>query len=72
MLDRIVNGEGKAEDIQRLDVVAGKIAGHTICALGDAAAMPVQSFVKEFYDEFVHYIEHGCSVLDKKDGSVAA
>ena len=72
MLDRIIKGEGRVEDIERLEVVAGKIAGHTICALGDAAAMPVQSFVKQFREEFVHYIEHGCSVLDKKDNSAAA
>ena len=72
MLDRIIKGQGQTEDIERLDAVAGKIAGHTICALGDAAAMPVQSFVKEFYSEFVHYIEHGCSILDNKDDSAAA
>ncbi len=72
MLDRIIKGEGRVEDIERLEVVAGKIAGHTICALGDAAAMPVQSFVKQFREEFVHYIEHGCSVLDKKDNLAAA
>ena len=72
MLDRIIRGQGQTEDIERLDAVAGKIAGHTICALGDAAAMPVQSFVKEFYDEFVHYIEHGYSILDNKDDSAAA
>jgi NADH-quinone oxidoreductase subunit F len=72
MLDRIIKGQGQIEDIERLDAVAGKIAGHTICALGDAAAMPVQSFVKEFYNEFVHYIEHGCSILDNKSDSAAA
>ncbi|MGB0636195.1 MAG: NADH-quinone oxidoreductase subunit NuoF [Gammaproteobacteria bacterium] len=72
MLDRIIKGQGQTEDIERLDAVAGKIAGHTICALGDAAAMPVQSFVKEFYSEFVHYIEHGYSILDNKDDSAAA
>ena len=37
--------------------MASKIGGTTICALGDAAAMPVQSFLQHFRDEFVAYIE---------------
>ena len=40
-----------------LDSVAGKIMGRTICALGDAAAMPVQSFLKHFRSEFEAYIK---------------
>ena len=39
--------------------VANRIEGHTICALGDAAAWPVQSFVKHYRHEFEHYVEHG-------------
>ncbi|MDH3453310.1 MAG: SLBB domain-containing protein, partial [Gammaproteobacteria bacterium] len=66
MLTRIVDGHGKPEDIDKLDSVASKIEGTTICALGDAAAMPVRSFVKLFREEFVHYIEHKCSILDKR------
>ena len=42
MLCRIVEGKGRQEDIDRLDDVATKIEGRTICALGDAAAMPVR------------------------------
>jgi NADH-quinone oxidoreductase subunit F len=38
--------------------VSDNIAGRTICALGDAAALPVKSFIKHFRDEFVHHIEH--------------
>ena len=64
MLCRIVEGKGQPEDIDKLDDVATKIEGRTICALGDAAAMPVHSFIKHYRDEFVHYIEHGCSILD--------
>jgi NADH-quinone oxidoreductase subunit F len=41
-----------------LDNVADNIAGRTICALGDAAALPVKSFLKHFRHEFVHHIEH--------------
>jgi len=58
VLARIVAGEGKIADLDLLVSVAGKIAGRTICALGDAAAMPVQSFLKHFRDEFEYHIIH--------------
>lgn len=58
IIHRIENGQGRMEDLEQLDKVASRIMGHTICALGDAAAMPVQSFLKHFRDEFVHHIEH--------------
>ena len=57
MLTRIVEGNGNIDDLKRLDDVASKIGGTTICALGDAAVMPVQSFLQHFRDEFVAYIE---------------
>ena len=73
MITRIVEGRGQAEDLEKLDDVARKIEGRTICALGDAAAMPVHSFIKHYREEFVHYIEHGNSILDKTSSeSVAA
>jgi NADH-quinone oxidoreductase subunit F len=59
MLCRIEEGEGKLEDLDMLMDVANNIEGRTICALGDAAAWPVQSFLKQFRDEFVYQIEHG-------------
>ena len=58
VIHRIEHGEGRPEDLELLDDVAGRIAGRTICALGDAAAMPVQSFLKHFRDEFEYHIEH--------------
>jgi len=64
MLTRIVEGKGMPEDLDKLDDVASKIEGRTICALGDAAAMPVRSFVKHYREEFEHYIEHKCSMVD--------
>jgi NADH-quinone oxidoreductase subunit F len=64
MLNRIVEGKGTLEDLKRLDDVASKIEGRTICALGDAAAMPVRSFLKHFRHEFEYYIEHGHSMVD--------
>ena len=58
MVDRIEHGHGKMEDIDLLNSVADNIQGRTICALGDAAAMPVRAMIKHFRDEFVHHIEH--------------
>ncbi|RTZ66702.1 MAG: NADH-quinone oxidoreductase subunit F [Aquificaceae bacterium] len=66
MLTRIVEGNGTLEDIDRLDDVAHKIEGRTICALGEAAAMPVWSFIQHFREEFVYYVEHGCSMVKSK------
>jgi NADH-quinone oxidoreductase subunit F len=61
-LKRILAGQGRREDVDMLVSVANNIEGHTICALGDAAAWPVQSFVKHFRHEFEHYVEHGHSL----------
>ncbi len=58
MVDRIEHGRGKLEDIELLNSVADNIQGRTICALGDAAAMPVRAMIKHFREEFVHHIEH--------------
>ena len=58
MVERIEHGHGRMEDIELLGSVAGNIMGRTICALGDAAAMPVQGMIKHFRDEFVHHVEH--------------
>ncbi len=58
VLKRIEAGEGSSEDLDLLDNVAGNIEGNTICALGDAAAMPVRSFLKHYRDEFQYHIDH--------------
>jgi NADH-quinone oxidoreductase subunit F len=58
MVDRIEHGKGRAEDLALLDNVADNIKGRTICALGDAAAMPVQGMLKHFRDEFAYHVEH--------------
>ncbi len=71
MITRIVEGKGHPEDIPKLEDVAGKIAGRTICALGDAAAMPVQSFLKHYRHEFEYYIEHKRSLVSEKLGAAA-
>jgi len=65
VLTRITEGQGVGADLDMLLDVANKIEGHTICALGDAAAWPVQSFLKHFHHEFKYMIEHaGCSIVD--------
>ncbi|MBN2690584.1 MAG: NADH-quinone oxidoreductase subunit NuoF [Burkholderiaceae bacterium] len=58
VVHRIENGQGRMEDLDLLNSVSDNIAGRTICALGDAAAMPVKSFVKHFRHEFEHHITH--------------
>ncbi|TDJ46857.1 MAG: NADH oxidoreductase (quinone) subunit F [Gammaproteobacteria bacterium] len=59
MLTRIIEGQGSRSDLDLLVAVANKIEGHTICAFGDAAAWPVQSFLKHFFHEFEYMVEHG-------------
>jgi len=72
MLTRIVEGQGSLEDIDKLDDVSRKIEGRTICALGDAAAWPVQSFIKHYRHEFEYFIEHGRSIVSTAPESEAA
>ncbi|MFK8068661.1 MAG: NADH-quinone oxidoreductase subunit NuoF [Gammaproteobacteria bacterium] len=71
MLTRIVDGKGEMEDLEKLEDIAGKIAGRTICALGDAAAMPVQGMLKHYLPEFEYYIIHGHSKLQANRGAAA-
>ena len=66
MLQRILDGNGKKEDLDLLLSVGEKIMGNTICALGDAAATPVESFITHFREEFEYYIEHGKSMVETK------
>lgn len=58
VVHRIENGLGRPDDLDLLNSVTTNIMGRTICALGDAASMPVQSFVKHFGSEFEYHIEH--------------
>ena len=59
VVHRIEHGKGRPDDLDLLASVTTNIMGRTICALGDAASMPVQSFIKHFRDEFAYHIEHG-------------
>ena len=64
MLQRILDGNGKSDDLDLLMSVQEKIIGNTICALGDAAAVPVESFIRHFRQEFEYYIKHGKSMVE--------
>jgi NADH-quinone oxidoreductase subunit F len=65
IVHRIEKGEGRPEDLDLLLSLCENIAGRTICALGDAAAWPVQGFLKHYRSEFEYHIEHKrCLVKD--------
>jgi NADH-quinone oxidoreductase subunit F len=59
VITRIEAGQGKPEDLDLLLDISANIQGNTICAFGDAAAWPVQAFIKHFRAEFQHHIDHG-------------
>lgn len=72
VLTRITEGQGTEQDLDMLVDVANKIEGHTICALGDAAAWPVQSFLRHYRHEFEYMVEHGGrSIVDDPDRAAA-
>ncbi len=58
MVDRIETGHGRPADMDLLNSVADNIQGRTICALGDAAAMPVRAMIKHYRHEFEYHVEH--------------
>ena len=58
MVHRIEHGQGRVDDLDMLNSIADNIQGRTICALGDAAAMPVRAFIKNYREEFEHHITH--------------
>lgn len=66
VLNRIARGDGRDRDINNLLRVAGNMIGATICPLGDAAALPVQSFINKFRSEFEFHIrEKRCDIKSK-------
>lgn len=66
VLLRITEGKGTMDDLHRLKAVAGQIEGHTICAFGEAAAWPVQGFLRHYWNEFEYFVEHGRSIVDSR------
>ena len=71
VLERIVAGKATMEDLHQLKTIAGQIEGHTICAFGEAAAWPIQGFLRQFWDEFEYYIVNGHSIVDEQLGVAA-
>jgi NADH-quinone oxidoreductase subunit F len=67
VIKRIVDGQGRIEDLALLKDVSNKISGRTICALGDAAAVPVLSFIKYFENEFQYFIQHKKSMMGQQN-----
>ena len=63
ILSNIIEGRGTNKDLDQLDRVASQIEGHCICALGDAAAMPVRSFLKNFWEEFEYFVDNKRSMV---------
>ena len=72
MLSRIIQGQGELSDLNQLVEVANKIEGHKICALGDAAAWPVESFLKHIDHEFEYMVKNKGQSIVKSDAEVAA
>ena len=63
ILSNIIEGRGTNKDLDQLDRIASQIEGHCICALGDAAAMPVRSFLKNFWEEFEYFVDNKQSMV---------
>ena len=59
ILQRIVDGEGRMEDLELIESLAGRMAGRVLCALADTGVLPVVSAVRRFRDDFVRAIENG-------------
>jgi NADH-quinone oxidoreductase subunit F len=71
MVTRVAEGKATLDDLQMLRAAAGQIEGHTICAFGEAAAWPMQGFLRHFWDEFEYRIVNGRFLVDdERDGTV--
>ncbi|MCR9128389.1 MAG: NADH-quinone oxidoreductase subunit NuoF [Alphaproteobacteria bacterium] len=72
VLERMARGEAETSEIDDLLDVAGQVEGHTICALGDAAAWPVQGLIRHFRHEIEERIENYRAGRPVFTGAVAA
>jgi NADH-quinone oxidoreductase subunit F len=57
ILTKIENGRGKSGELELLLDICDRMKGRTICPLSDAAAMPIESYIQKFYDEFAAHIQ---------------
>ena len=65
LLHKIEDGHAGEADVELLLDVCDRILGKCLCPLGDAAAMPVASYIDRFRDEFRAHLEHGCPMRDR-------
>jgi NADH-quinone oxidoreductase subunit F len=70
LLQKLEDGHGSRQDIADLKSIAGQILGRSLCALGDAAAMPVLSILEKFPDEFEHHVATGKCVVNRRRTAV--
>ena len=71
LLVRLEEGAARAEDIDLIDRICTNMTGNTVCVLADAAAMPTQSFLSKFRDEFVAHVTHAGCPLDRPAAQAA-
>ena len=71
LLVRLEEGTARAEDIDLIDRICTNMTGNTVCVLADAAAMPTQSFLTKFRDEFVAHVTHAGCPLDRPAAQAA-
>ena len=57
IISRIEAGQGRPGDIEKIEEICENILGHTVCPLGDAAVMPIQSAIKHWRDEWQYHID---------------
>ena len=74
IMERVIDGRGEPGDLDKMLDITGNMVGNTICVLADAAAFPVQSYIKKFRPEFEAYIRAGkrLSLLGQKEEKTAA
>ena len=72
MLTRIVEKQATLDDLKMLRAAAGQIEGHTICAFGEAAAWPVQGFLRHYWDEFEYAIANKRFLVDDQIAGTVA
>lgn len=71
LLVRLEEGTARAEDIDLIDRICTNMTGNTVCVLADAAAMPTQSFLSKFRDEFVAHVTHAGCPIDRPAAQAA-
>ncbi len=64
IISAIEHGHGRPGDIEKIESICENILGRTICPLGDAAVMPIQSAIKHWRDEWQYHIDHGRCMVE--------